>query len=80
MEHFRIASPFYSALLEDSIHITDAAIDALTRKILYVLGPIIRLSCLCMFATILSADPPIQYWSPLSLKVLRLLEELRQEG
>jgi len=80
MEHTRLSSPYYSAWLDDSRKLMDAALSALAERSLDKLGPLIRLSYLRMFATMFAANPPIIYWKPASLRVIRACETLRQDG
>jgi len=80
MEITRLSSPYYKSWVQDSKELMEEAVSALTLKDLEILGPVIRKSYLRMFATMLSADPPIIYWKPVSLSVIRLCEEMRSEG
>jgi len=80
MELTRLTSPYYGSWLSDSRGLMKEAEEALSRKDMQILGPLIRKSYLRMFATMLSADPPIIYWKPASLAVLHLCEEMRAEG
>ncbi len=58
----------------------DEAVTALDDKNLDILGPIIRKSYLRMFATMFAADPPVIYWKPISLGIIKLCEGMRAEG
>jgi diphosphomevalonate decarboxylase len=44
------------------------------------LGTVMRTSYLRMFATMLGAEPPVEYWLPASVAVQRRLAELRASG
>ena len=77
MEITRKTSPFYAAWLSDAPKIMNHALAALAERKLQVLGPLIRESYLRMFSTMFSARPPIIYWKPESLAILKLCEELR---
>ncbi|OQX29955.1 MAG: diphosphomevalonate decarboxylase [Spirochaeta sp. LUC14_002_19_P3] len=80
MERCRTSSPFYGEWLQDAANITAQAEAALYARSLPELGPLIRESYARMFAVMLSASPPIRYWTPLTLKVLDFVDSLRQEG
>ena len=57
-----------------------AALEAVRTRDLGRLGPLMRVSYLRMFGTMLAADPPINYLRAQSLRVLEVLEELRDGG
>ncbi len=80
MEQTRLTSPYYNAWVNDSVVLMSEAEAALRDKNLEILGPIIRKSYLRMFATMFAADPPVIYWKPVSLGVIRLCEKMRAEG
>lgn len=80
MECTRKTSPYYDSWLRESLKTTEHAIDALQRKDIECLGRLARHSYMGMFATMLSAQPPIIYWKPESLQVIHVLDSLRQEG
>ena len=80
MEETRRSSPYYNSWLADAEISTEAAIEALGERNLSLLGPVIRRSYMRMFATMLSADPPIRYWTPGTIRVLGTLEGLRRDG
>lgn len=80
MEQCRKESPFYQAWVHDASSITEAALNALNNRNLRKLGTLARRSYLRMFATMLSADTPIQYWQPRSLEVLKVIDLLRAQG
>ena len=80
MEETRRGSPYYESWLADSGDTTERAIQALAERSLERLGPLIRRSCMGMFASMLGADPAIRYWSSGTMRVLDVLEGLRREG
>jgi len=80
MERVRATSPFYPNWVRASNEIADRALAALKLKDLRELGMAMRSSYLKMFATMFAADPPIIYWLPKSLEIIRFCEDLRQEG
>ena len=80
MEETRRGSPYYESWLADSGGTTERAMQALAERSLERLGPLIRRSCMGMFASMLGADPAIRYWSSGTMRVLDVLEGLRREG
>lgn len=80
MEHCRTSSPFYGKWLQDAVDITARVEATLYTRNLAKLGPLIRESYTRMFAVMLSASPPIRYWTSTTLKVLDLVDSLRQDG
>jgi diphosphomevalonate decarboxylase len=80
MERTRSSSPYYPAWLADSEKVMKKAVEALSERNLDDLGPLIRNSYMRMFATMFAADPPVIYWKPISLEVIRFCEAMRSEG
>lgn len=80
MEATRLTSPYYQAWLMDSPRLYAEAVTALEARDLGRLGPLIRLSTMRMFGSLLGADPPLLYWLPQSLAVLQAVARLRKEG
>ncbi len=80
MEQSRLTSPYYRAWVDSAPGIAADAKEALGSRNLEALGACMRRSYLGMFATIYTADPPVFYWLPGSVAVIRRCEELRQEG
>lgn len=80
MEVSRLTSPYYPAWVEGSPALLAAARGALTERRWDHLGPLIRQSYLRMFGTMFSSEPPLVYWQPESLAVIKALEALRDEG
>ncbi|MEX2443420.1 MAG: diphosphomevalonate decarboxylase [Alkalispirochaeta sp.] len=76
----RDTSPYYGAWVEDAPTLFDRAHDAVSRRDLEALGTVMRGSYLRMFATMLTAEPPVEYWIPASVAVQRRLAELRSAG
>lgn len=80
MEASRLTSPYYPAWLRQSTRAVPDALRALAARDLEQLGEAVRESYLRMFATIMSARPPIQYWRPTSVAILNECDALRAEG
>lgn len=80
MEQVRMTSPYYPAWVERSPHILEQALIALDARDISMLGHAVRNSYMSMFGTMLGADPPILYWKPESVAVIRACRQLREEG
>lgn len=80
MERARLTSPYYRAWVNDSRLLFTTATEALEERDIEKLGTVARMSYLRMFATMFSSTPPLIYWQPESVSLIRLCEELRREG
>ena len=80
MNQVAATSPFYDAWVAAADGTYRSALEAVQRRDLGRLGPLMRISYLRMFGTMLAADPPINYLRPQSLEVLEVLERLRDAG
>ena len=73
-------SPYYEKRLE----LLPARLEAVRRAIrdrdLATLGPLLEQEAVDLHLIAMSSDPPIFYWSPGTVDVLKTLRELRQEG
>lgn len=76
----RDTSPFYRAWVDDSHGVFEAGVRALADRDIERLGEIMRLSYLRMFGTMFSADPPVFFWRPESVAVIRECARLRAGG
>ena len=73
MMHVAATSPYYDAWVTAADATYRAALEAVRTRDLRRLGPLMRVSYLRMFGTMLAADPPINYLRPQSLRVLEVL-------
>jgi diphosphomevalonate decarboxylase len=80
MRHVRETSPYFPAWVQDAEAVLSRAVAALEKKDLEQLGEAVRVSYLRMFATMFSADPPLFYWLPGSVDLIRECHCLRREG
>lgn len=80
MNHTRDTSPLYSRWVELAPEIASRAEEAVRARALEALGRAMRESYLLMFSTMFSARPPVFYWRPESVALIRLAEELRTSG
>ena len=80
MELSRTSSPFYETWVSSSVSLFKDGCDAVDARDIEKLGVTIRKSYLRMFATMFSASPPVIYWHPDSLRMIKLCEGLRLDG
>ena len=82
IEGHRLAatSPYYTKRLELVPDRLDKVRRAIRERDLDALGPVIEQEAIDLHLITMSSQPPIFYWSPGSLAVLRAVRELRQEG
>ena len=82
IEGHRLAttSPYYTKRLELIPGRVERVRKAIHERDLDALGPVIEEEAIDLHLITMSSHPPIFYWSPGSLAVLRAVRELRQEG
>jgi diphosphomevalonate decarboxylase len=80
MEATRLSSPYYRAWLRSAATLLDPALKALEARDIGALGPVVRLSYSRMHAAALASSPPVLYWLPATVAVLRECQRLRDEG
>jgi diphosphomevalonate decarboxylase len=80
MNNSRETSPFYEGWVRDSEDIFKKALSAFTKSDLDSLGRLMRFSYLRMFSTMFSSDPPLVFWQPESLMIIKICEQLRKDG
>ena len=82
LEGHRLAttSPYYTKRLELVPDRLDRVRKAIRERDLDALGPLIEEEAIDLHLITMSSHPPIFYWSPGTLAVLRAVRELRQEG
>jgi len=73
-------SPYYAGWIADAPRLLERAREALERRDLEGLGAAMRLSYSRMHASALAADPPLLYWLPGSLALIRACASLREGG
>ena len=78
MERSRQTSPYYRAWVETAPEIARRAADAIARRDLDGLGAAMQQSYLGMFGTMYTSVPPVVYWLPESVAILRLCASLRE--
>ena len=80
MEATRRSSPFYRAWIGTAGSLLAEAIPALRERDLQKLGELARLSYSRMHAALLASDPPVLYWLPDTVAIIRACAELRRQG
>ena len=80
MQETRARSPYYEEWLSVSPTILPGALQALERRDLAKLGEAVRWSSSLMHAAILATRPPLLYWLPATVAVMRACEDLRRGG
>ncbi len=80
MRRTAASSPYYHAWLACGPTDFAAARHAVAARDLASLGGIAERNCVRMHAAALAADPPLVYWEPATLAVMRRVKELREAG
>ncbi len=80
MNRTRDTSPYYPAWITDAPGIAREVEEGIRNRDIQRLGDASRLSYLRMFATMLSAAPPVVYWLSGSVQIIHELEGLRRQG
>lgn len=80
MRNSRATSPYYENWVDSSATLFDEARSALLARDLERLGSCMRRSYLRMFSTMFTSDPPLIYWLPQSLAIIRCCDTLRSRG
>jgi len=80
MELTRRTSPYYRSWVRAAGRALPDGLRALARRDIEELGSAVRSSYLRMFATMFASQPPVFYWLPESVAVIRECEEMRKEG
>ncbi len=73
-------SIYYRNWIDSSEDLAQLAERAILRRDIEALGSAMRQSYLRMFCTMFTAEPPIVYWLPESVAVIRACERLRHSG
>lgn len=73
-------SPFYPAWVESANVDFEQMTLAIKKQDFKTVGEITRNNALRMHASMMAADPPIVYWLPETLSVMKLVDQLNREG
>ncbi|MBP7096034.1 MAG: diphosphomevalonate decarboxylase [Spirochaetia bacterium] len=80
MELTRTSSPYYAPWVRDARKVSREALAAFRSRDAEKLGDLMRLSYLRMHASALAAVPPVLYWLPDSVALIRACADLRARG
>jgi diphosphomevalonate decarboxylase len=75
-----LTSPYYSKRQELLPERLDKVRRAIRKRDLGALGPVLEEEAIDLHLIAMSSHPPVFYWSPGTIAVLRAVRELRQEG
>jgi diphosphomevalonate decarboxylase len=75
-----LTSPYYAGWLEMAPRLYEQIRQAVLDRDLATLGRAVEASALAMHASMFAADPPIVYFSPVTLSVMERVRELRASG
>lgn len=75
-----LTSPYYEKRLQLVPDRLERVRHAIEERDLSILGPILEQEAIDLHLIAMSSNPPIFYWSPGTVAVLRTVRELRQEG
>ncbi len=80
MEATRATSPYYFSWLKESAVLLPEALRGVEERDLERLGMAARRSYSLMHAALLGATPPILYWIPATVALIRMCDRLRRNG
>jgi diphosphomevalonate decarboxylase len=80
MNRTRETSPYYAGWVAQAAGTFREAVAAVQAKDLGGLAEVMEVSALRMHASAMAARPPVLYWQPASLGVIRAVERARAEG
>jgi len=80
MNHTAHTSPYHAAWVAQAHATFDEALDAVRRKDFETIMRVMERSTWRMHAAAMAADPPVFYWQPASVAVLREVERMRADG
>lgn len=76
----RDTSPYYKAWIKDAEQTSSSAQRAFLNQDLEQLGQLMGMSYLRMFSTMFSSNPPVVFWLPGSVAIIKACEDLRKSG
>jgi diphosphomevalonate decarboxylase len=80
MKRTAATSPYYLPWLESGPGDLAEVRAAILERDLARLGPVVERNCLRMHAAAFAADPPLVYWEPATIAVIRRIWKMREEG
>ena len=73
-------SPLYGARLATIDALLIRVRDAIASRDLHALGPIVEREALSLHAIAMTSDPPLLYWRPKTIDVMRTVQAVRRDG
>lgn len=73
-------SPLHEARLEAVPRLLATALDAVERRDLGALGPVVEADTLAMHGVMMTSEPSLFYWLPATVAVVQAVRAWRQEG
>jgi diphosphomevalonate decarboxylase len=73
-------SPFLEARLTQAHALVPKVRDAILARELMELGPLIEADALAMHFVMMSSEPPLFYWSPATINIIKKCHEWREQG
>jgi diphosphomevalonate decarboxylase len=73
-------SPYYKGWLEHAPKLFETIKRAVQERDIAALGPAVEASALAMHASMFATDPPIVYFSPVTIAVMERVREIRTSG
>jgi diphosphomevalonate decarboxylase len=80
MQRSRLTSPFYQAWIDSNRKLFDEAIIAVENRDFEKLGELTEASCFAMHGLIMSSQPAILYWNPVTIELINATWQLRDSG
>ena len=80
MERTRLTSPYYDAWIASHPKDMRLARRAIKDKNFHELGCVMENSCFKMHAVAFASSPPLMYWNPATIAVIKKVWELRRDG
>lgn len=74
------ASPFLEARLNQAKGLVPKVRDAIVARELLELGPLIEADALAMHFVMMTSNPPLFYWSPATINIIKKCHDWREQG
>lgn len=80
MKQTLLTSPMYNGWIKTVQKDLETVKKGILKKDFSAVGKTAEHNCLKMHATMITTNPPIIYWEPATMKVIELVQELRENG
>jgi len=80
MEQSRLTSPFYESWVRDHAKDLEAAIRHVEARDFFALAELSEHNCLKMHSVMMTTQPALLYWSPVTLACMQKITSLRADG